>query len=127
MKKPIKKSILKIQPISKKAPKKAETFVKVQLPFDLYAKLEAFADIRGLTVDDLIRVGSQALLRQGRYHDLSTPLSFGKFAGETVETVVRLDPGYMRWLISNTDKLVVSEAVTDLLDSIEEDLGLRVT
>ena len=94
----------------------------VPIELGLYNQLSDFAAARGLTVQDLIRVGCLALLRQGRYHDLTTKLSFGKYAGETVETVVRLDPGYVQWLLANTDKLMVSDGVTALLDQMTEQL-----
>ena len=85
---------------------------------DLYARLADFAASRGLSVETLARIALSGLLRAGRFYALDTPLAFGKYVGENMETVIRLDPGYVRWAIEHVDGLCISEPATRLLDEL---------
>lgn len=90
----------------------------IYLPRDLADKLRAFCELRGTTVADLVRISLTRMLRANKYHDLDTPLGFGKYAGERMEAIVRLDPGYVRWALDNIEGLVVGDGVIELLDSM---------
>ena len=85
---------------------------------ELYVRLSDFGASRGLDVETLARIALSGLLRAGRFYALDTPLSFGQYAGEKMETVIRLNPGYVRWAIEHVDGMCLSEGAQTLLDQM---------
>jgi hypothetical protein len=90
--------------------------VQVPLSRDLFDRLDGFARSRGTDVETLVRVATATLLRAGRYYALDTPLAFGKYIGESMETVIRLDPGYVRWVAEKIEGLCLAEEASVLLE-----------
>lgn len=90
--------------------------VNVRLPTDLANRLHSFAEQRGLLLEDVVRVATSTMLRSNKFYMLDTRLQFGKYAGEMMETVVRLDPGYVRWAINKIEGIAVHDDVLKLLD-----------
>lgn len=88
----------------------------VVLSESLYEKLTSFAASRGIDLESLIRVATTNVMRASRYYDLDTILVFGKYSGETLETIVRLDPKYVAWAMENITGLCISENAQTLLD-----------
>lgn len=77
--------------------------------------LKALSDKRGVDVQTLIRVSLRNLAQRTNYYDLGTSLSFGKYRGETMETVIRCDPGYVQWAQKTFEGMELSDACLDLL------------
>lgn len=100
---------------SKPAFKTTET---VELSVDLFLRLSKFAASRGLDVESLIRVATTAIMRANRYYDIDTVVTFGKFSGEKMETIVRLDPGYVSWCAEHISGFCLSEDCSVLLDEM---------
>ena len=97
----------------------ATTYVPVSN--ELYVRLSDFGASRGLDVETLARIALSGLLRAGRFYALDTPLAFGQYVGETMETVIRLNPGYVRWAIEHIEGLCLSEPAQALLDQMLAD------
>lgn len=93
--------------------------VTVQLPVAMLETLGAMAKKSGVDISTLVRVSLHNLAKRGSYYDLSTKMLFGKYASETLETVIRCDPGYINWAMKNVDGFEVSEAGLNLLSEIE--------
>ena len=85
---------------------------------DLFDRLHDFAASRGTDVETLIRVATTAMMRAGKYYMLDTKLGFGKYLGETMEAVIRLDPSYVKWAIETIAGLTLSTDALALLDRI---------
>ena len=85
---------------------------------DLFDRLHDFAASRGTDVETLIRVATTAMMRAGKYYMLDTKLGFGKYLGETMEAVIRLDPGYVKWAVEKIEGLTLSADALALLDRI---------
>jgi len=98
--------------------------VQVSLSRELHDKLSEFAYSRGTDIETLVRVATSTLLRVGRYYALDTRIAFGKYIGETMETVVRVDPGYVRWCLEKIDGLCLSDDATALLDRMLAETSL---
>lgn len=96
----------------------------IPLSAELHGKLADFARSRGTDIETLVRVATATLLRAGRYYALDTVLAFGKYVGETMETVIRLDPGYVHWLQENTDKVCLAEEASLLLDHMLKETAI---
>ena len=83
---------------------------------DLFKRATDFAGKRGLDIGTLVRVALSSVLRTGRFYAPDTKLTFGKYVGETMETVIRLDPGYVRWALDKIEGLCLSPDAEQLLD-----------
>lgn len=94
--------------------------VKIKLSQALFNELESFAKARGATMETLIRVATSTLIRAQRYYELNTKLTFGKYSGETLETVIRLHPEYINWALQNIENFSISDDAAKLLASIQE-------
>jgi len=92
--------------------------LSVRLPEQLMNNLDAVLTSRGITATDLVRIAVKAVLRQTKYYDLQDPLQFGRYYGETLETVARANPSYVDWCLRNIEGFCVSEAALDLLRSL---------
>lgn len=91
----------------------------ISLPVKLHDDLVALLEERGLSLSDWAAVMARGYLRMPSEHTLTTPLSFKKWAGETLETVIRLDPGYVRWLKGNVGGFRMDERAEKLLNEID--------
>jgi hypothetical protein len=77
-----------------------------------------FCTARGVDFDDLVRLSLTTLLRSNKYFDLGDKVTFGKFQGETIETVIRIAPGYVEWALNTIEGMTLSPRALDLLMSI---------
>jgi predicted DNA-binding protein (UPF0278 family) len=89
----------------------------VYLPRELVNELEKFASGRGVEVATLVRVALSAVIRNGRYYELDTKMMFGKYTGETMETVIRIDPGYIKWCLGKIEGMCLSLDALRLLNA----------
>lgn len=79
--------------------KRAE--VTCSLPMRLHAKVVQILEARGSTFDDFVRLQCLRLTKNEKFYDLTDKLTFGKYRGELIETVIRGDPEYMIWCLKN--------------------------
>lgn len=96
------------------------TGLTITLEPDLAKTLTELSEARGVDVQTLVRVGLRNLVQRTNFYSLCTPLAFGKYRGETMETVVRCDPSYVDWMIKTSTTAEFSEVVLDLLKAVNE-------
>src|SRR4051812_22558057 len=92
--------------------------VNVAVPKDLYDQAEKTLMGRGLSVENFIRVSLRGALQRNGYVPLRAELTFGKYRGETLETIIRADPEYIRWMLNNSKTFITDEAAIELLEMI---------
>lgn len=115
MPKPVKAKAVK--PIKAKLPKPIQ--YRVELPPDLAIALDRIAKVRGTDVPTLIRAGMMNLAQRNRVYELVTRMGFGKYADLTVEEMIRCDPSYARWAVTNLERFELSEKAIILLTQVE--------
>lgn len=92
----------------------------IQVSTEFYEKLSEIATSRGVGLEDLLRIAIAGTVKIIRTLGLDDILEFGKYRGELVENVIRIDPRYMNWVVGNTCYGLDEEA-QDLLDEISSD------
>ena len=98
--------------------KRAPLHPAVCLPPDLHTRLTDFGAARGISVESLVRIAVSSLLRVSKFYSLDSQISFGKYVNETLETVIRLDPGYVVWARANMEGFAISDSAEVLLDAV---------
>jgi len=106
--------------LNPKLPKDVD--VKVGLSRALYDRLKSFAGERGTNIETLIRVATSAMVRANRYYTMNTALTFGKYTGEAMETVIRLDPGYVQWCLEKRNGMAIDDECEELLERMLKDV-----
>lgn len=109
---------LALQVMNTEPPKPTETKVSVDIDRELASKLLDFSIARGLTVQAVIRVATTTMMKANRFYDLDTRIAFGKYVGEPMETIIRLDPEYVRWAMENISGLGLTVACQNLLSDM---------
>lgn len=113
--------------MSKRKDKVEETttpFV-VSLDNDLLDALHPILRDRGLTVPMVVSLYLRTLVNGHRKScpvKLHEPLPIGKFKGETLETVIRAEPGYVAWLTGNVESFRLDPDAMRLLSALVEDV-----
>lgn len=94
--------------------------VVVHLEADVHDALAGQLEGRGSTIEKFFQVAARGYLRRPQNYELQTKLGFGKYYGEQLETIIRLDPRYIRWCIGNlAGGFVMSEMAHDLLEKVD--------
>ena len=109
----------KSAPEAAEAPEPVELTVSISLPVAVARRLEKLAAQRGTSISELVRVASHNLMRRSSFYDLGTRVGFGKYHEETMETVIRCDPGYVSWCSRNMEKFELSAECLALLEHVE--------
>ncbi len=52
--------------------------------------------------------------------DLDKELSFGKYFGRKVKDIIKEDPEYIKWMISNRKSFLVGKDVLDEIEKLEK-------
>ena len=76
--------------------------LKIRVKRSLVEKLEPILKDRGLSLDQAVSLYLRAMVNGSercRSLRLADEMPFGKYRGETVETIVRGDPGYMMFIL----------------------------
>ncbi len=108
---------LKERPKSKNPDKAIK--VDVSLPRKLHDDLLAALEARGSDLDTFLAVAARSYLRVPSEFSLSTVLPYKKYSGELLETIIRLDPSYVRWLLENNASFRMNELAHRLLDQVD--------
>lgn len=95
----------------------------VHVPDELAAQVGSLLQARGVSVEEAVAIYLRSLLRINRalkVYDLGDKLLFGKYRGELLESVIRVDPRYMRFMVTVAERpLMISEAAGKLLEEAE--------
>jgi hypothetical protein len=89
---------------------------RFQLPDEVGADMEKFCVERNVSISDLIRVSIRQVGRHPLRYELDTKLKFGKYNGETIETIIKIDPEYILWAASTIDGFKLSEKCGQLIE-----------
>lgn len=57
-----------------------------------------------------------------KWDALHTVIHFGKYKGETVESILELDPGYLQWLLD----INVQNSLRDSLEYLRKEINIEV-
>jgi len=98
--------------------KAADITFKVKLPRHIWRKLEPILRERKLTLDDFIRLYARSMVtaqEQLKSTDLGDEMPIGKYRGESLEVIIRTEPGYIRWLLANSDTFSITPEAHALL------------
>lgn len=120
------RSRAKAVPTAAPAPKPKRKVVREPKPVVLKITLEpgvsevlnAMSVSRGVDVQTLVRVALRNLVQRSSFYGTETRLSFGKYRGESMETVIRCDPGYVSWALKTFEGMQLSIPALDLLNEI---------
>lgn len=92
--------------------------ISVELDANVVETLQHLSVKRGVDLSTLIRVAMCNLAQKQTYYTLETPLTFGQYRGEKLETVIRCNPDYVAWILQKFDNLELSESALVLLKEI---------
>ena len=107
--------------------KNRTTEVVIELDRELCARLHDKLSARGLKLEKYIEMTLRAFDRQKNILHLRDKINFGKYYGEVVEDVVRMDPGYISWCLQEwatrfgPDVFILMEALDDKEESNDDD------
>lgn len=106
------------------APK--ETTFTITLPTYIAQKLQELALKKNLEVDDFIRLALKATSRKSKFFNLDGVLDFGKYEGEALQNVIKVDPTYVVWCIRNIEGFLISDPAEEaLIETLHSD-GIEI-
>lgn len=122
------KSLLKVEsaPVITRLPYQSAPkadYILLEIEAGLFKTIMEMAQARKVSTSDLIRLGLRNLTKTPKFFGLSDLMGFGKYAREKVETVIKIDPGYVSWACEHVDRFKLNEEAQELLASIDEDAG----
>jgi hypothetical protein len=88
----------------------------IALPAEIGHQFLRALDERGGNIHDFVRLCAKARMRANKDYDVGDELAFGKYIGERIETVIANDPGYVNWILQNTNSLILSDRLTNMLE-----------
>lgn len=95
--------------------------IKIEIDERLYDLLVEKLSVRGGDLGDYIEMHLRSLARQKIVLHLKDKMNFGKYYGEKVEDLVRMDPGYMAWaLTSERGSTAFGSDVFRLMEDLHE-------
>jgi len=101
--------------------------ISVSVPAELVDEAGALLQQRGVAIDQAVAVFLRSLLRTNRaarVMELGDKLRFGKYRGETLDTIIRIDPRYVSWLTSAVDRpMLISDQAADALATAEASMA----
>lgn len=109
----------------RKARKPKEKYVKVKVPEGIAMEAEAVLQSRGSCLANFLILQIMTFHRVNTIMGLEDQLNFGKYIGAKVETVIRADPQYMIWIITQSNcryrfKVEVVDMVTQIAAEISD-------
>lgn len=107
-------------------PLPAGVVVKVRVDPRLATRVEVYLKQRGLTLDQAVGLYLRAMINtseRSRSLRLSDMMPFGKYAGERVEVILRAEPSYIMWLITNNESIRWDPEVLFMLEQLTERPG----
>ena len=95
--------------------------VKVRVDPKLAHRVEEFLAARGLTLDQAVGLYLRAMINtsaSARALRLSDAMPYGKYRGEIIETIVRVQPDYIAYLVASSTQTRWSPDVLRLLEEV---------
>ena len=95
--------------------------VKVRIDPKLAHRVEEFLSARGLTLDQAVGLYLRAMINtsaSARALRLKDAMPYGKYRGEIIETIVRVQPDYIAYLVSNSTQTRWDPEVLRLLEEV---------
>jgi len=95
--------------------------VKIRVPPDLAAELDLILNERKLSIEDAALLYLRSMVANAtrdRCLFLSDKMQFGKFKGSTLETVIKAQPDYVVWLLTNSKSFSIEIEAMELLNDI---------
>ena len=92
----------------------------VEIPDGILAALEEIARIRGISVEDIVRLqltGYVNAFERGKVIGLHDKMPYGKYEGLLLKEIILGDPRYIAYLISNSDRFRVSEEAHKFIEA----------
>lgn len=104
-----------------KANRKKNRKLEVQIDEGILAALKEISDIRGIEVERIINIQLYSYIstfERSKIYGLWEEMPFGKYRGIVIEEVIRTDPRYLNWLLSESDIFRLSDPAQKLLEAI---------
>ena len=73
---------------------------------------------RGMTEEELFEVMVRRFSTKAWLFGLQDLMPFGQYKGLQVESIIRADPAYVRWLCGESDKFDLSKTAQEFLDEM---------
>lgn len=102
-----------------------EITLKIRVKKSLAESLEPILKARGLTLDQTVGLYLRGMVNasdRSRALRLEDEIPFGKYQGETLDTIARADPQYLHFII-NLGKTRLDPEVFALLECVDPKLG----
>ena len=99
----------------------AGMMVKVRIDPKLAHRVEEFLAARGLTLDQAVGLYLRAMINtsaRARALRLADVMPFGKYQGEVIETILRVQPDYIAYLVANSTNVRWDPEVLKMLEEI---------
>lgn len=103
------------------------TWRTIELPDKLLAMADAKFAERGSDFTTFVRMALRQFVKMPDVFELGTVMTFGKYAEETIEDIIRLDPSYVVWIENNVAGFLLSPEADELLEAMLPSGGVRVT
>lgn len=91
----------------------------IHLPKTLVDRAEERLGEREIELESYIAIHLRIMLKNKNVLNLTDIMPFGKYSGEIVEDVCRVDPDYMSWMIVQNGKTSFAPDVSALVDSLQ--------
>ena len=88
----------------------------------LYKRVNDILTERGSTFEDWLRLQMKTLVKHSRLYGVNDPISFGKYDGEKMRTIITSDPEYVAWCLRTVAGFTLSPEALQLLSDMGVDL-----
>jgi hypothetical protein len=93
--------------------------VRMRLPAELAEELQKRIDQQGVDKNTFLRVALRgALQARPKTYGMDDKLTFGRFAGETLGDVLRVDGGYVKWCLDNLPTFSLDDEARQLYEEL---------
>ncbi len=96
---------------------------RLRIPSEMAAQLEEILAERKLTVEDMTLLYLRSFLLNAvkdRCMMLHDKMPFGKYQGSSLELIIKSDPNYIVWLLSNSKSFAIEIEAMELLKDVME-------
>jgi uncharacterized protein (DUF3820 family) len=96
--------------------------VRVEVPDRLAAQIEPVLLQRGLSLDEVVRLYLRSLVTTSERMaalDVKSEMPFGKFKGEQIGVIIRVDPDYVAWMLANSKSFKLTPEALSLLEAVQ--------
>lgn len=98
------------------------TLGEIKVDGKLLKKVNTILAERGSNLEEWLRLQMKTLVKHSRLYNIDDPISFGKYDGETIRTIIKADPDYITWCLRTVAGFTISPAALELLSDMGVDL-----